>query len=196
MLPEEVKESGSRLEEPGGRLRAQSLSSINILISPCSSSSSLRPPQSPAHMDASLDKVPVEAAASFPLLASSSATSSSLALHRKSLGSVLPSPAYQEAKSAISSSTASRLSDPRLQPSAEEKPETRSSSRHSNNPEEQFLVGEDQMYPTLRSKSWSENPRRVKKKEAEEVLQASSSLRDLLQSPLRLEARAPDPGSC
>lgn len=75
--------------------------------------------------------------------------------------------------------------------------------RHSNKAEEQFLLGEDRMYPTLRSKSLSENPRKMKKKEGEETLQSSASVRDLvsafsgitevLQS--RMEPRVSDGGT-
>lgn len=53
-------------------------------------------------------------------------------------------------------------------------------NRHSNRVEEQFLVGEDQMYPTLRSKSLNENPRRMKRKEREETLPSSASVKDLV----------------
>lgn len=175
-----MKEFGSSLEVSGWKERAQSLSSINILISPCTSS--LKPPQSPSQMEASLDKVRLEAAASSP------PSSSSVALH----GGAFPS-----------------LSDCRVQPPAEEEQgvETRSStagpshSRHSNTTEVEFPVGEDQMYPTLRSKSWRENPRKTKKEEEEEKLQSSASLKDLasaftevLQS--RVEPRVSDGGTC
>lgn len=160
---------GPSLEVGGWRDRAQSLSSINILVSPCSS---LGTPQSAVQMDTSLDKVRLETAASLPLLNSS--------LTRKSLGGVFPSPAHP------------------VQPSAEDKQDVETmSSRadtsyrcHSNNTEEQFLVGDDRMYPTLRSKSLNENPRKTKRKD-EDTLRSSTSVRDLMET---LQSRTGGPG--
>lgn len=188
LIPDEVKEFGSSLEVAGRKERAGSLSSINILISPCGSS--LRPPQNgcgaaPTQTDAGLDKAEktrLEAAASFPLARTSSPTHSTLAPHRKSIGGVPSSPA-----STFSPFVASSVPHCRVQPPAEEKhdvgtPASRADSRcdrHGNRGEEQFLVGEDQMYPTLRSKSLNENPRKTKRREREETLHSSASVKDL-----------------
>lgn len=182
---------GPSLEVGGWRDRAQSLSSINILVSPCS-----RTPQSPAQMDSSLDKVRLETAASLPLLSSSRPPGSSSSLTRKSLGGVFPSPAHPEP----AAQPPSCISGCRVQPSAEDKQnvETMSSRAdtsyrcHSNNTEEQFLLGDDRVYPTLRSKSLSENPRKTKRKDKDEdTLRSSTSARDLTET---LQSRTGGPG--
>lgn len=189
-----MKGFGPSLEVTGRKERAQSLSNINILISPCSS---LRPPPNgcataPTQMDDSLDKmekIRLEAAASFPLVRPSSPTHSNLALHRKSIGGILCSPTYQET-AAVTPFVDSSRSHCRVQPSAEDKQDVETAfgaaetghNRHSNQVEEQFLVGEDQMYPTLRSKSLNENPRRMKRKEREETLHSSASVKDLVSA--------------
>lgn len=134
-----------------------------------------------------LEKVRLEAAASFPLVRSSSPTHSSLALHRKSIGDVFCSPAHQETATTVVDSSRSHC---RVQPSAEDKPDAETTcsgsdnghSHHSNKVEEEFLVGEDQMYPTLRSKSLNENPRKMKRKERDEALHSSASVKDLVSA--------------
>lgn len=215
LIPDEVKAFGSSLEVSGRKERAHSLSNINILISPCSGS--LSPPQNgcadaPTQKDASQDwhpfeKVPLEAAASFPLVRSSSPTQSTLALHRKSIGGIFCSPAHQETATTAPPFVDSSRSHCRVQPSAEDKQDAETTCsgsdnghhRHSNKVEEEFLVGEDQMYPTLRSKSLNENPRKMKRKERDEALHSSASVKDLvsvtevLQS--RTESRVSDRGA-
>lgn len=198
LIPDEVKEFGSSLEVSGQKERAHSLSNINILISPCSGS--LRPPQNgcadaPTPMDAGLDwhpseKVRLEAAASFPLVRSPSPTHSTLALHRKSIGGIFCSPAHQETATTVTPFVDSSRSHCRVQPSAEDKQDAETTcsgsdnghNRHSNKVEEEFLVGEDQMYPTLRSKSLNENPRKTKRKDRDEALHSSASVKDLVSA--------------
>uniref|UniRef100_H2T3X9 Transient receptor potential cation channel, subfamily M, member 1a n=1 Tax=Takifugu rubripes TaxID=31033 RepID=H2T3X9_TAKRU len=186
------------LEVSGRKERAHSLSNINILISPCSSS--LSPPQNgcaeaPTPMDASqdwhpLEKVRLEAAASFPLVRSSSPTHGTLASHRKSIGGIFCSPAHQETATTVTPFVDSSGSHCRVQPSSEDKQDAETTcsgsdnghNRHSNKVEEEFLVGEDQMYPTLRSKSLNENPRKMKRKERDEALHSSASVKDLVSA--------------
>lgn len=164
----------------GRRDRAQSLSGISVWLSPCGSSS-LRPPESQA--DSGLDRVRLEVAASLPLLgsASPSCSSSSSALHRKSRGSVFPSPA-SPGPAATPPCTAAPSAEDKQDVGTTSSRDDDSYSGRSNNTEEQFLVGEDQMYPTLRSKSLSENPRKTKKNERKETLQSSASVKDLLSA--------------
>lgn len=197
LIPDEVKEFGSSLEVTGRKERAHSLSSINILISPCSGDPP-RPPQNrcagaPTQMDASVDKtekVRLEAAASFPLVRSSSPTDSALALHRKSVGGIFCSPAHQVTATTVTPFVDSSGSHCRVQPAAEDNQGAATTfsgtdnghNRHSDKVEEEFLVGEDQMYPTLRSKSLNENPRKVKRKERDEVLHSSASVKDLVSA--------------
>ncbi|TWW67542.1 Transient receptor potential cation channel subfamily M member 1 [Takifugu flavidus] len=193
-----VKEFGSSLEVSGRKERAHSLSNINILISPCSGS--LSPPQNgcaeaPTQMNASqdwhsLEKVRLEAAASFPLVRSSSPTHGTLASHRKSIGGICCSPAHQETATTVTPFVDSSGSRCRVQPSSEDKQDAETTcsgsdnghNRHSNKVEEEFLVGEDQMYPTLRSKSLNENPRKMKRKERDEALHSSASVKDLVSA--------------
>lgn len=61
-------------------------------------------------------------------------------------------------------------------------------SKHGNGgeegPSEELLLGEDRMYPTLRSKSMNTNPRktRTKRKENEEMPRSTGSVRDLVSA--------------
>ncbi|XP_029283252.1 transient receptor potential cation channel subfamily M member 1-like [Cottoperca gobio] len=102
----DMKEFGLTLEVRGLRERTQSLSNVDILISPCASD--LRPPPTADLTDANAEKLAektrLEAAASFPLERSkvtqylvSPTLSSSPSANRKSISSIVVySPAHQE----------------------------------------------------------------------------------------------------
>lgn len=55
-------------------------------------------------------------------------------------------------------------------------------SNHDNKeePSELLLVGEDRMYPTLRSKSLNTNPRKMRMKHYQESPRSAGSVRDLV----------------
>lgn len=180
-----MKEFGSTLEVRGLKERTQSLSNVDILISPCD------PDHRPTHTcpadtaDANVEKpaekIRLEAAASFPLerskvtqYSSSPTLSSSPSSNRKSISSIVYSPVDQDQDGVIS-----------LTPQGEQGGEM-VDSNHGNGgggaASEELLVGEDRMYPTLRSKSLNINPRktRTKRRESEETPRSTSSVRDLV----------------
>ncbi|XP_068446752.1 transient receptor potential cation channel subfamily M member 1-like [Clinocottus analis] len=68
------------------------------------------------------------------------------------------------------------VSSPTLSDSSSDPP-----SGHGGGEEEEELLGEDRMYPTLRSKSLNTNPRKMRttKKESEETPRSAGSVRDL-----------------
>uniref|UniRef100_A0A8D3E4E2 Transient receptor potential cation channel subfamily M member 1-like n=1 Tax=Scophthalmus maximus TaxID=52904 RepID=A0A8D3E4E2_SCOMX len=206
----DVKEFGSTLEVRALKDRTQSLSSVDIRISPCDPD--LRtpgaPPASPhphptdAGTEKPAEKSRLEAAASFPLEASkvteylvSASLSGSASSDRKSLSNIVCSSAPQDQEDAVS---LTQQTTGRGEETKQEEEEPRSSDisppcsppdgNHGNmegeEPSEQLLVGEDRMYPTLRSKSLNANPRktRTKRKEDEETPRSASSVRDLVSA--------------
>ena len=195
-----MKEFGSTLEVKGLKDRTQSQSNVDILISPCDPD--LRPPHTqPASpqvdlTDTDVEKPPeksrLEAVASFPLETSKVTTSSS----RKSISSIVYSPAQQLQDAALSL-TPQKASAVTEESGTEPKQEVEhpglsdgeqggetSVDNHGNGEGEEsselLLLGEDRMYPTLRSKSLNVNPRKTRKKEGEETLRSASSIRDLV----------------
>ncbi|XP_044056536.1 transient receptor potential cation channel subfamily M member 1-like isoform X2 [Siniperca chuatsi] len=232
----DVKELRSTLEVRGLKDRTQSLSNVNILISPCVPDH--RPPHtcpaSPqsdttdANMEKPAEKTRLEAAVSFPLerskvtqYLSSPILSGSPSSNRKSINSIVYSPVHQDQEEATSlnppgsQQTFRSPSMPHwgVHPSprvtveksggneTKQEVEERTSglsdgeqggeivdSNHGNRgggePSEDLLVGEDRMYPTLRSKSLNTNPRktRTKRKESEEMPCSTASVGDLVSA--------------
>lgn len=106
LFPGEMKAFTSTLEVRGRKERAQSLSNIDILISHCGPDHRT-PPADPAFpqfkTNEPVEKICLEAAASFPLgrskivpCSSSPTLSSSLFSHRKSISNIVYSPAHQD----------------------------------------------------------------------------------------------------
>ncbi|KAM8761766.1 transient receptor potential cation channel subfamily M member 1-like [Acanthopagrus schlegelii] len=225
----EVKEYGSTLEVRGPKDRTQSLSNVDILISPCEP-----PPTSPASpqsgkTDASeqrpAEKTRLEAAASFPLERSkvtqyspSPTLSISPSSNKKSISNILYSPTHQDQQGVTSQNppasqqvsrspsmpgcrdlpssversqgdeTKQEVEEGTSRPSGGEQVDDTVYSHHSNrgrgeSSEEELLLGEDKMYPTLRSKSLNTNPRKMRtKKEGEETLRSTGSVKDLVSA--------------
>ncbi|GAA6222930.1 transient receptor potential cation channel subfamily M member 1-like [Lates japonicus] len=202
----EVKEFGPTLEVRGHRERAQSLSNVDILISPCDPE--LKPPQTcvappqadltDADVEKPAEKSRLEAAASFPLerskvtqYLSSPTLSGSPSSHRKSISSIIYSPSHQDLTPTTTPTvmvdsdggddTTQGVEEPRVS-DGEQGGETSDSNQGNRGREEQLLLGEDRMYPTLRSKSLNTNPRktRTKRKENEETPRSASSVKDLV----------------
>lgn len=228
----EVKEFGSTLVVRGLKERTQSLSNVNILISPCDPDqrpSHSRPasPQcdtSDAHVEKPAEKSRLEAAVSFPLersmvtqYSSSLTLSSSPSSNRKSVSSIIYSPSHQDQEGATSlihpgseqvfrpdqwgvhpSPTASvekskddetkqeaeeRMSRPSDGERRRETVDSHHGNRQGEEPSEELLVGEDRMYPTLRSKSLNANPRKTRaKKEGEATPRSAGSVTDLVSA--------------
>lgn len=213
LLSGDVKEFGSTLEVRGRKERTQSLSNVDILISPCDNNhspphTSPASPQSDetnANVEKPAEKTRLEAAVSFPLERSkvtqylfSPNLSGSLSSNRKSVSSIVYSPAHQdrevetppgprvtveknggdETKQEVEERT-SGLSD------REQGGETVDSNHGNKGGEElseELLVEEDRMYPTLRSKSLNANPRKTKRKENEETPRPAGSVADLVSA--------------
>ncbi|XP_037835934.1 transient receptor potential cation channel subfamily M member 1-like isoform X2 [Kryptolebias marmoratus] len=145
--------------------RTQSLSNVDIFISPCDPDH--KPPNtcpSPTqgdlkdtNLDRSIQKSQLEAGVSLPL-ERSRVTQYSLSPtlgRRKSTGSIICSPSQRD----------------------------HDSGNHGNSEEEEgLLVDEGRMYPALRSKSLSTNPRRtrMKRQEDDEKPRTASSVKDLV----------------
>ncbi|KAI3376894.1 hypothetical protein L3Q82_000010 [Scortum barcoo] len=190
----DAKEFGSTLEVRGLRDRTQSLSNVDILISPCESDlrpSHASPADTPdANVEKPAEKTRLEAAASFPLerskvaqYSSAPAISDSPSSSRKSISSTICSPAHQDHDGVKTGSDDSKqeVEETTSRPSDGEQ-----AGDHGNGdeeePSEELLVGEDRMYPTLRSKSLNTNPRktRTKRKGSEEIPRPTGSVRDLV----------------
>lgn len=197
LFPGEMKEFGSRLEVAGRKERTQSLSNIDILISPCDSnlrSPWTHPGSSQTHIDFIVDKVAektgLETAVSFPLWRSTSPTLSPSPLHRKSISSIFYTPTHyhQEGTTTGIPFRVSNMPDSGAQPSAadseskqeEERTSSGTDSGVSHGSGEELQMGEDWMYPTLRSKSLNANPRKIKKTEGDETLRTTGSVNDLV----------------
>lgn len=229
----EVKEFGSTLEVRGLKERTQSLSNVDILISPCDPDHrpSHTPPASPqcdttnANAEKPAEKTRLEAAESFPLenskvtqYSSSLTLSSSPSSNRKSICRIANSPAQQDQAGATSlippgSEQVFRSDQWSVHPSPRESEEkskgnetkqeveermsrpsdgeqwcetvdSHHGNRQGEEPSEELLVGEDRMYPTLRSKSLNTNPRktRAKKKESEAMVHSTTSVTDLVSA--------------
>ncbi|XP_070761394.1 transient receptor potential cation channel subfamily M member 1-like [Enoplosus armatus] len=228
----EVKEFGWTLEVSGLKDRTQSPSNVDILISHCSSDhtclASLQSDTTEANVEKPAEKTRLEATVSLPLerskvtqYLSSPTLSGSPSSNRKSISTIVYSPAHQDQEGVTSLPTlgshqASRSPtmphcgvhpSPRVMVEKTGSNETnqeveermcRSSdgelggemvdSNHGNGgggePSEELLVGEDRMYPTLRSKSLNANPRKMKMKrrESKETPHSTGSVRDLVSA--------------
>ncbi|KAM3626264.1 uncharacterized protein V6R79_025949 [Siganus canaliculatus] len=190
----EVKEFGSTLDVRGPRDRTQSLSNVDILISPCDAELASSP--QPDRTDGGVEKSRLEAVVSFPLerskVAQYSANPNLTPSHRKSDGSITYSPAHQDQGEgpALTASTTE----------AEQEPEDSWSGtsqavdgrhgdaggeavdgRHGDAGEEEQSE-EDRKYPALRSKSLNANPRTARAKDGEGTPRSSSSVKDLVSA--------------
>ncbi|XP_054587961.1 transient receptor potential cation channel subfamily M member 1 [Nothobranchius furzeri] len=186
----DLKDVVSTLEVGGLKSRTQSLSNVDILISPCDPDH--KPPHSRSgssqadqkDLDKSVEKIPLETADSFLQERSKvmQFLSSPIRGSRNSLGSIVCSPDQQDQEGSGGQGTEQyRLDKSRM--TCEKPGEGTEGSNHGNNNEEEgLLVGEGRMYPTLRSKSVSANPRktRMKRPEDEEKPRSAGSVRDLV----------------
>ncbi|XP_074513194.1 transient receptor potential cation channel subfamily M member 1a [Sebastes fasciatus] len=186
----DVKEFGSTLEVRGPKERTQSLSNVDILISHCDPdhrrphAGAARSDVTDANVEKPAEKTRLEAAVSFPLERSkvtqylSSPTLSS---------PPHPSPGVTVEKSG-GNETRQEVEERASVPFAREQGDEAVDGNHGDGgeeePSEELLVGEDRMYPTLRSKSLYTNPRkmRTKKKESEDKPRSAGSVRDLVSS--------------
>ncbi|XP_019118536.1 transient receptor potential cation channel subfamily M member 1 [Larimichthys crocea] len=191
----DVKEFGSTLEVRGRKERTQSLSSIDIRISPCDLDQrpDLPRPTSPQPdlPDGNVEKTRLEAAASFPLERSKvTQYSPTCSTHRKSISS----PTHQDqgqgqdqegsqqtsgSPSMPHSSVEGSMGDKNKQEMDEET--FGPSDNHHGNSEGEEPSEEDRMFPTLRSKSLNANPSKTRtKKDGEEMQRAAGSVKDLV----------------
>ncbi|XP_028257134.1 transient receptor potential cation channel subfamily M member 1-like isoform X2 [Parambassis ranga] len=195
---------GSTLEVQGLKDRTQSLSNVDILISPCDSTHVGPFEADPLDTD-TLEKSRLKSTASFPLerskvtqYLSSSNLSSSHSTKTKSISRVLYSPTqqHQQGATTLSFSTAPIVTvetggveeskqkevDKSMLTAEEHEAET-VDGNHGNSEAEELLVGEDRLYPTLRSKSLNTNPRKTRmKKKEEETLRLAGSVKDLVSA--------------
>ncbi|KAM4597185.1 uncharacterized protein V3H82_022641 [Fundulus diaphanus] len=185
-----IKDLVSTLEVGGLRDRTQSLSNVDILISPCDSSTSSTLPAAglkEADFDKSSQKSRLEAVSSFPLEKGkvSQLFSSPTLDSKMSISTVVCSPIQQEGLDSLTGPQAMKEKDGGEKegsklPGQELKGETAAGDQDEE--EEELLVVKDRMYPTLRSKSLNTNPRktRTKKQEEEEMPCSSGSVKDLV----------------
>ncbi|KAM9817486.1 transient receptor potential cation channel subfamily M member 1-like [Neosynchiropus ocellatus] len=143
------KEFGSTLDVRVRKTRAQSLSSVGILISPCDSD--LRPALSSPGSTESIpfEKTKLEATASFPL-------------SRSKVTQHPGSPASCRRSKTILVRSTSPSPDRGRKAAPSEGPATDSNHDHKNEEEEEE---EDRTYPTLRSKSLSAKPVKPRRSE-------------------------------
>lgn len=207
------------MEVGGPKERTQSLSNVDILISPCDPDH--RPPRtglvSPqSQVDVTVDKpaekICLEATASFPLGRSKVTQYSAICSHRKSISNIVYSPTHQDQEgvtSVIPPGTQQTSKSPSMphwgdhtSPKGDEtkqEVEERISSQADREQEgdrvdgqhgnrggeelsEELLLGEDRMYPTLRSKSLNANPRKMRTKLSEETPRSAGSVKDLVSA--------------
>lgn len=179
----ELKDFCSALEVQGLK-DTQSLSNVDILISPCDPD--VKSPKI-CSKDKPVEKGRLEAAVSFPLerskvtqYLSSPSLISSPSSNKKYGSNIIYSPDQQDqnwATELTSKESKEELDETKLQ-SHEQEGQNKNAEE-----EEELLVGEDQMYPTLRSKSLNANPRKMrKKKEDEETPRTASSVKDLVSA--------------
>uniref|UniRef100_A0A3P8R1J1 Transient receptor potential cation channel, subfamily M, member 1a n=1 Tax=Astatotilapia calliptera TaxID=8154 RepID=A0A3P8R1J1_ASTCA len=138
--------------------------------------------------DKPIEKGRLEAAVSFPLerskvtqYLSSPTLSSSPSSNKKYVSNIIYSPGQQDqnwATELTSKESKEELDETKLQSHEQE------GQNNNAEEEEELLVGEDQMYPTLRSKSLNANPRKMRKKkeEDEETPRTASSVKDLVSA--------------
>ncbi|KAM4744784.1 transient receptor potential cation channel subfamily M member 1-like isoform 2-T2 [Anableps anableps] len=184
--PGGIKELVSTLEVGGLRDRTQSLSNVDILISPCDTSTS-SPPHAglpDAGSDRSSQKSRLEAVSSFPLEKSKVMRylSSPAAGSKMSISTIVCSPIQQEGLDSLTPPQMMKANDAGGEEGSELPGQEPKGQTGDQDEEEQLLVDEDRMYPTLRSKSLNTNPRktRTKRQEEEEKPCSSSSVKDLV----------------
>lgn len=194
----EVKELGSTLEVGQRKDRSQSLSNVDILISPCdpdhvTPNTLPASPTSETEANTNVDKNPLEAALSFPLgrpkvmhHSSFLPLGSPTSVHRKSID-IIYSPAPQDLDRWQPTFRSPSMPHLRLSSQTDrEHGEDIEDSHHGNRgegvPSEELLLGENRMYPTLRSKSLNAKPGNTKKKEVEEKPRSAGSIKDLVSA--------------
>ncbi|XP_015248324.1 PREDICTED: transient receptor potential cation channel subfamily M member 1-like [Cyprinodon variegatus] len=193
-----LKDLVSTLEVGGVRDRAQSLSNVDILISPCDLSSSSTPPHeglTGAALNKSSLKGQLEAVPSFPVERSKVTTSLSSPTQdsEKPVSSIICSPMEHEWLDRPPSSQVIKGNDRAGEEGSEVPGQESIGETVIEDEEEQLLVSEDRIYPALRSKSLNTNPRktRTKRQEQEEKPRSASSVKDLV-SVFRGGQEAPD----
>ncbi|KAM9408338.1 transient receptor potential cation channel subfamily M member 1-like [Pholidichthys leucotaenia] len=161
---------------------------VGILISLCDPD--LRLPQDRpinGYQDKPADKSRLEATLSYPLESSkvtqylpSPTLSGPLSVNRKSISSVLYSPAHQD-QEGVSGSVLAEVPGMTVETDGGEM---------SNQEEDKTVDGnhgkeeeeEDRKFPTLRSKSVNTNPRKIKKRKDEDTPRSASSVKDLVSA--------------
>uniref|UniRef100_A0AAX7U3K8 Transient receptor potential cation channel, subfamily M, member 1a n=1 Tax=Astatotilapia calliptera TaxID=8154 RepID=A0AAX7U3K8_ASTCA len=189
---------GSSVCEPGTLLRQGSINSADgyslyryqLEHDDRTSICSISPQRDSAdtNKDKPIEKGRLEAAVSFPLerskvtqYLSSPTLSSSPSSNKKYVSNIIYSPGQQDqnwATELTSKESKEELDETKLQSHEQE------GQNNNAEEEEELLVGEDQMYPTLRSKSLNANPRKMRKKkeEDEETPRTASSVKDLVSA--------------
>lgn len=193
-----MKELGSTLEVGQQKNRSQSLSNIDILISPCDPDH-VNPntcpacPRSDTEANTNVDKNPLEAALSFPLWrpkvthhSSFLSLGSPASVHRKSID-IIYSPASPDLVRWQRTFRSPSMPHLRLSSQTDrEHGEDAEDSHHGDGgegvPSEKLLLGDNRMYPTLRSKSLNAKPRKTRRKEEEEKPRSAGSIKDLVSA--------------
>ncbi|XP_035991641.1 transient receptor potential cation channel subfamily M member 1 isoform X2 [Fundulus heteroclitus] len=183
----DIKDLVSTLEVGGLRDRTQSLSNVDILISPCDSSTSSTLPAAglkEADFNKSSQKSRLEAVSSFPLEKGkvSQLFSSPTLDSRMSISTDVCSPTQQEGLHSLTGPQAMKEKDGGEKEGSKLPGQELKGDQDEEEEEEELLVVKDRMYPALRSKSLNTNPRkaRTKKQEEEEKPRSSGSVKDLV----------------
>ncbi|XP_074522579.1 transient receptor potential cation channel subfamily M member 1a [Halichoeres trimaculatus] len=204
----DVKEFGPTLEVMGRKERAKSLSNVDILISLCDPATGSRSPKT-GSKDSNVEKTPLEATVSFPLerskvtqyLSSPALTDapkpSFAHTEKEEAISLSPKPASRSRSMPHGGAKPSPKVVKRKSVGDEAKPEAEygtpgppdedeaGESNHDDREqeEEELLLGEDRLYPTLRSKSLNINPKKTRtKRKEEETPRSASSVKDLVSA--------------
>lgn len=179
----ELKETSSTLEVYQRKDRSQSLSNVDILISPCEPvhTPPSTGPASPGSEPRLGDKIPLGAASSFPLgkpkvpqPSSVSPPCTSGSSHRKSVD-IIYSPASQDQGPWLHTVRSPSL--PLLQISSKSGQDGDTADLHGEEAESPEDLEDDRTFPTLRSKSLNTKPSTTKTKE---VPRSASSVKDLV----------------
>lgn len=181
----ELKETGSTLEVVQRKDRSQSLSNVDILISPCEPSNTPQStgPASPRTEPRFEDKTPLGAASSFPLgkpkvtqHSSFSPPGTSGSSHRKSID-IIYNPASQDQGPWLQTVRSPSMPLLQLSSKSERDQDGDTADIHRVEAESSEDVEDDRTYPTLRSKSLNTKPSTTKTKE---VPRSASSVKDLV----------------
>lgn len=181
----ELKETGSTLEVVQRKDRSQSLSNVDILISPCEPihTPPSTGPASPSSESRYEDKIPLGAASSFPLgkprvtqHSSFSPPGTSGSSHRKSID-IIHSPASKDQGPLLQTVRSPSMPLLLLSSKGESDQDGDTADVHIVEAESSEDLEDDRTYPTLRSKSLNTKPSTTKTKE---VPRSASSVKDLV----------------